>query len=74
MYSPTNNNFLIQDLLPGEYDYQILGSADCTSWGECDLKGQGKLRVIPNSVYYCIWKKNTDSNASQDCQAWLSPY
>lgn len=74
IYSPTNNNFLIQDLEEGEYDYQILGSAGCAAWGTCDLKGQGKLKVVANSVYYCIWKKNADPGKSQDCQAWLSPF
>jgi hypothetical protein len=73
-YSPTNNNFLIEDLTAGVYDYQILGSTECASLGACELKGQGKLRVVANSVYYCIWNKYLDDNESQDCQAWLSPF
>jgi peroxiredoxin len=37
-YSPTNNNFLIEDLTAGVYDYQILGSTECASLGACELK------------------------------------
>lgn len=73
-YRVTDNNLLINDLPAGEYDYEIFGDADCKAFGSCDLKGQGKLKVVPNSVYYCVWKKDGDPAKAQDCRAWLSPY
>jgi tetratricopeptide (TPR) repeat protein len=73
IYFMKNNNFIINDLPAGEYDYQLSGNLN--GWRKSiEIIGEGKLKIIPNSVYYCVWKSRTDAKGSWFYKAWLSPY
>jgi tetratricopeptide (TPR) repeat protein len=72
-YFMNGNNFIINDLPAGEYSYQLSGKLD--AWrNSVEIIGEGKLKIIPNSVYYCVWKSRTNAKGNQFYKAWLSPY
>jgi tetratricopeptide (TPR) repeat protein len=73
VYKMRDNNFIINDLPAGEYNYQLSGKLNAYN-SSIKIIGEGKLILVPNSVYFCIWKNKTDDKIGQYYQAWLSPY
>ena len=72
-YKMHDNNFIIKDLPAGEYSYQLVGEIGGYK-KSIDILGEGKLKIIPNSVYYCIWNSKNEGTKDQYYQAWLRPY
>ena len=72
-YFIQGNNAIINDLPPGEYAYQLRGQLEGGGI-PVEIIGEGKLKIVPNSVYYCVWRSQTDQGIGQYYKAWLRPY
>ena len=73
VFKMRNNNFIINDLPAGEYSYSLTG--EIGGYREsAKILGKGKLKIIPNTVYYCIWQWKNKGTKDQYYEAWLRSY
>ena len=72
-YLMKDNNFIINNLTAGKYNYQLSGKLTGGGY-PIEIIGEGTLEIAPNTVYYCVWKKRTDAAIGEFYKAWLSAY